>query len=193
MKRFRLILAATTVITLGVVGAALAEGMGPGDATHNRGGPGFHSVEAPIGIRWWMSGQKIGIDLGFGFNSEPASIDPTEKESSFALEAGVPFVCHSWDRVHTLIRPGILYQSQQVGFDSDPGIGFTFDTENQTTLDVMLEGEVEVFLADNFSVSAAHGFVFRSFDPGFGADSQTSFGTRGNNFTTIGFHAYIFK
>jgi hypothetical protein len=194
MRRLSLILAASAIVTLGLGGAALAAEMASGEATHNRGGPGFHSVEAPIGIRWWLSGQKVAIDLGFGFNSEPASIDPNEKETSFALEAGVPFVCHSWDRVHALVRPGILYQSQQVGFDSDPiASGIQFDTENQTTFDLMVEGEAEVFLADNVSVSAAHGFVFRSFDPGFGADSQTSFGTRGNNFTTIGFHIYIFK
>lgn len=194
MKRFRLILAASAMITLGLGGASLAADMDSGEATHNSGGPGFHSVEAPVGIRWWFSGQKVALDLGLGFSSDPAFIDPNESETSFAIEAGVPFVCHSWSRAHALIRPGILYQSQQVGFDSDlttPGI--QFDTENQTTFDVMLEGEAEVFLADNVSVSAAHGIGFRSFDPGFGADSQTSFRTRGNNFTTIGFHVYMFK
>ena len=192
MKRFRLVLAALTIVTLGLGGAALADDMG--SASHKGLGPGFHSIEAPVGLRWWFSGQKVALDLGFGFTSDPAFIDPNETETSFAVEAGVPFVCHSWDRVHALIRPGILYQSQQIGFDSDgttPGV--QFDTENQTTLDVMLEGEAEVFLADNFSVSAAHGIGFRSFDPGFGADSQTSFRTRGNNFTTIGFHIYLFK
>jgi hypothetical protein len=193
MLRLRLILAVSAVLTLGLGEAALAAEMGPGDAQHNRGGAGFHSVEAPIGIRWWLSSQKVGLDFGFGFNSEPAAIDPSEKVSSYALEFGVPFVCHSWDRVHALIRPGILYQSQQVGFDSNPAPGVQFDTENQTSFDITLEGEAEVFLADNVSVSAAHGFRFRRIDPGFGADSQTSFETTGNNFTTIGFHIYLLK
>ena len=194
MKCLRLILAVSAVLTFGLGGAALAAGMGPGDAAHNRGGVGFHSVEAPLGIRWWLSSQKVGLDFGLGFDSEPAFIDPDEKETSFALEFGVPFVCHSWEHVHTLIRPGILYQSQQIGFDSDPLTGgVQFDTETATSFDLMLEGEAEVFLAENVSVSAAHGIRFRSVDPGFGADSQTSFGTTGNNFTTIGFHMYIFK
>jgi hypothetical protein len=193
MKRLGWILAGSTVLTLGVCGAVMADSM-DSSAEHKRCGPGFHSIEAPIGIRMWLPSEKVGIDLGFGFDSEPASIDPNESVTRYAIEAGVPFVCHSWDRVHALIRPGVLYQSQQLGFDSDlvtPGV--QFDTENQTTLDVMLEGEAEVFLADNVSVSATHGIRFRSFDPGFGADTQTSFGTLGHNFTTIGFHIYLFK
>lgn len=190
MKRFRLVLAASTVITLCLGGTALAQD----GATHKHVGPGFHSVEAPIGIRWWMGSQKFALDLGLGFGSQPAGIDPDETEKNWALEAGVPIVCHSWDRAHALIRPGILYQSQQIGFDADgttPGV--QFDTENATALDVMLEGEAEVFLVDNVSVSAAHGFALRRVDPGFGADTETSWGTSGNNFTTIGFHIYMYK
>ena len=50
----------------------------------------------------------------------------------------------------------------------------------------------EVFLADNFSVSASHGIYFASFDSGApGADSQTLYGTLGNNFTEVGFHMYL--
>jgi len=193
MKHSRLILAFVAMLMLVLGGVALATEMGPGDASHHRGGFGFHNVEAPIGLRWWFSGEKVGLDLGLGFGSDPAFIDPDEKENHFALEAGVPFVCHSWDRVHVLVRPGILYQSQQVGFDADAGTpGVQFDTENVTAFDLSLEGEAEVFLADNVSVSASHGIRFRSVDPGFGADSQSSFGTFGNNFTNIGFHVYIF-
>lgn len=50
-----------------------------------------------------------------------------------------------------------------------------------------------MFLVDIVSVSAAHGLRFRRFTPAFGGDSESSFGTRGNNFTTIGFHLYMFK
>lgn len=192
MKRFGLILAASTVLTLGLGGAALAAEEYAGGHSHKAVACGFHSVEAPVGLRWWMSNRKLAFDLGLGFNSEPAGIDPNESEKRFAFEAGVPLVAYSWNRAHALIRPGILYQSQQVGFDADPGTpGVQFDTDNETTLDVMLEGEAEVFLVDNVSVSAAHGIGLRRFDPGFGGDSETSFGTRGNNFTTIGFHIYV--
>jgi len=191
MKRFGLILAASAVVTLGICGSAPAAEHA-GEHSHKQLAFGFHHVEAPVGIRWWFSNRMVAVDLGFGFDSEPAGIDPNESEKSFALEAGVPLVAHSFGRAHALFRPGVLYQSQQIGFDADPGTpGVQFDTDNQTTLDVMLECEAEVFLVDNISVSAAHGIGFTRFDPGSGADSQTSFGTRGNNFTTIGFHVYL--
>ena len=190
MKRGAIILTASVVITLGLSGAALAA---EDYARHKNFGAGFHSVEAPIGLRYWLSNQKVAVDLGFGFTSVPAGIDPNEKEKSYALEAGVPIVCHSWERAHALIRPGILYQSDQIGFDADPGTpGVQFDTDNETTLDFLLEGEAEVFLVNNISLSAAHGFRYRRFTPAFGGDSESSFGTRGNNFTTIGFHVYMY-
>src|SRR5437867_1987916 len=126
----------------------LAFGDMPGSAMHRSGGVGFHSVSAPLGLRWWFSGQKVGLDLGIGFSSTPAASDPNEKVTGWAFEAGVPFVCHSWDRVHFLIRPGILYESQEVGF----GAGPTFDTRTETTFSGLLEGEAEVFLVDNVSV-----------------------------------------
>jgi hypothetical protein len=191
MKRFGLILAASAVIALGAGGAALAADHS-GDHSHKQLALGFHSVEAPVGLRWWFPSRKVALDLGFGFASEPAFVDPNESEKSFAVEAGLPVAAYSWNRAHALFRPGILYQRDQIGFDADGGTpGVQYDTENQTTLDVMLECEAEVFLVENISVSAAHGIGFRKFDPGFVADSETSFGTRGNNFTTIGFHVYM--
>ena len=160
----------------------------PGSASHHSIGLGFHNVEAPVGIRWWLSGQKIGIDLGLGFSKTPAESDPDESVTGFGFDAGVPIVIHSWDRAHVLLRPGLLYTSQEVG----TGAGPTFDTFTPTTMSVQLEVEGELFLVDNISVSAAHGIAFSSFDPDLpGTDSQTSFGTTGNNFTTIGFHMYF--
>ena len=168
------------------------------DATHASGGLGFHDIAAPVGIRWWVSGQKVGIDLGIGFGSDPAFIDPDEKENHFAFDVGVPIVMHSWEGAHVLFRPGLLYTSQQVGFDSDPGVGFTFDTDNATSMNIRAEIEGEVYLRDNVSVSASTGLEFVSTQaanttPGSpDPDSQTSFGTIGRQFTQIGFHLYFF-
>ena len=162
------------------------------DAMHSPGSLGFHHVEAPIGLRWWLSGQKVGIDLGLGFNSTPAEIDPDESETGFALDIGVPFVLHSWENVHFMFRPGLLYQSQEEGFDEEPGTpGIQFDTESTSEMSLLAELEVEAFLRDNFSVSASHGIGFVRSDPGFGGDETTSFGTFGREFTNIGFHVYF--
>jgi len=162
---------------------------------HFNGGLGFHKVEAPLGVRWWFAGQKVGVDLGLGFGSRPASGDgyPDENLSDFALEMGVPLVFRSWDRVHLLFRPGVLYTSAAYTVsDATPPPPEPFETENATSLTVVAELEAEVFLADNLSVSASHGIGFTSTDPGGTASSETSFSTFGNNFTNIGFHFYFF-
>jgi len=185
----RLILAAAATFALLVVSlpqAARAE-MAPGE--HRNGSLGFHNDAAPVGVRWWFSGQKVGLDLGVGFGSSPAPSFPDEKLTNWGIDVGIPFVLHSWDRVHFMVRPGLLYQSQQFESTAPP---LAFDTEDGTTLFISGELEAEVFLADNFSVSASHGFGYSSFDPPGPGDSVSSFSTFGNNFTNVGFHVYLF-
>ena len=187
----RLSWTAVAFLLVGVSNVGLAQdSMHSTEAKHRNIGLGFHNVEAPVGLRWWFSGQKVGLDLGLGFSSSSAEDAgyPDEQLSSWAVDVGVPFVAHSWTRAHVLLRPGILYESDQVAATSPP---VDFDTEDQTNLAVSLEIEGELFLVDNFSVSASHGIAFNSFDPGFGADNQTSFSTIGRNFTTVGFHMYF--
>ena len=43
-------------------------------------------------------------------------------------------------------------------------------------------------VADNFCVSAVHGFAIVNDDPAVDAD----WGTTGDNFTHVGFHVYLF-
>lgn len=163
-------------------------------AEHHNGALGFHNVEAPVGVRWWFTGQKMALDLGVGFSSSPGFIDPDEKVTDYAIDVGLPIVLKSWDRVHLILRPGFLYQSFGFQVDTDPDPLVTnIDTENATQFVVAGELEAEVFIVDNFSVSASHGIGFVTFDSGLpNSDSQSSFGTLGNNFTEIGFHLYVF-
>ena len=110
MKR---VAVAVAVLLIGIITSlAMADDMA-GSPTHKNIGVGFHNVEAPLGIRWWLKDQKIGIDLGLGYSSTPGDLDPDESVTGLAFEVGVPFVIHSWDRVHVLLRPGLLYQSQE--------------------------------------------------------------------------------
>ena len=106
MKKLILALAIMTVTS---AGTAMAQD-GP---THQNGAIGFHNVEAPLGIRWWFSGQKAGIDLGFGFANFPGDEDPDENVNSFAIDAGLIYRFKSWERVHILGRLGLLYQSEE--------------------------------------------------------------------------------
>lgn len=153
---------------------------------HQNGGLGFHNVDAPIGVRWWLSDQKVAIDAGFGLGSEEdTGVD--ESLSHWAFDVGVPILLKSLDRAHFLVRPGILYRSQEVVVDAGPPV----DTDNNTELAISVELEAEVFLADGFSVSAAHGLAFINRDPAVG-ESATDWGTIGSNFTNVGFHLYFF-
>ena len=115
----RLFLAVACSFTLLAAGATIASAAAP-DAMHARGGVGFHQVEAPIGLRWWLSGQKLALDFGLGLNSDSGRHRSGQKETRWAIDFGVPIVWHSWESVHVLFRPGIFYESQQVGFDGDP-------------------------------------------------------------------------
>lgn len=187
MKRLITVAAATLAILFSSPPAAVHAEMMSGE--HMNGSLGFHNVEAPIGLRWWFSGQKVGLDVGLGFASTPAPSYSDEKLTSWTVEVGVPFVIHSWSRAHVMLRPGILYGSQQFESTSPPT---PFDTADGTTFVVTGEVEAEVFLVENVSVSASHGIGFASFDPPGSGDSITSFSTFGNNFTNIGFHVYFF-
>jgi hypothetical protein len=155
---------------------------------HYNGSLGFHNLTAPLGGRWWLGGQKIGLDFGLGFASEPAS-GYDEDLTNWAVEVGVPIVVKNWDKVHVLFRPGLLYESEEVQMTSPPT---PFATDDMTSFSLTAEIEAEVFIVDNFSVSASHGIGFFSVDPAGGGDSSTSFGTLGNNFSLIGFHVYFF-
>jgi hypothetical protein len=158
-------------------------------ARHLNGSLGFHHVEAPLGGRWWLSGQRIGLDGGIGFSSVPSTIYSDEKLQSWAFEFGVPIVLRSWDRVHFMVRPGLLWRTEEFVISAPPA---RFDTDNLSQFDLSGELEVELFLADNVSVSASHGIALSIADPPGPGGSQTSLNTLGNNFTTIGFHIYFF-
>jgi hypothetical protein len=194
MNRSLSILAVTLFALLTILPAlALADDMPP--AEHKSIGLGFHDVDAPVGVRWWLAGQKVGIDLGVGFSSESATLDgyPNDNTSSLAFSAGVPIVVKSWERVHVLFRPGFFYHKEEVvvsdGFATPTPEPFA--TQDIKTIRISGELEAEVFLMSNLSVSASHGIAYESVDFG-GPDKQTSFGTLGNNFTDIGFHMYLF-
>ena len=149
---------------------------------------------APIGVRWWIPDSRIGFDVGFGFQTHTAELNRDENETGWAIDLGLPVVAKSWDRVHVLVRPGFTYGSQQEGYKD---IDDRFDTANITEWGITGEAEAEVFLADNFSVSAAEGVAFGKVTvpgdvSGSGRDEDfTVFGTIGSDFTTIGFHVYL--
>lgn len=148
---------------------------------HHPIGLGFHDSVAPIGVRYWFEGQKIGLDAAVGIETQDAG---DESLMDFAFDFGLPLVIRSWDRVHALVRPGVQYISDQVLLAGDK--------ERASTLGVLLEIEAEVFLAENASVSASHGIRVTNYNPAGDGDSSTEFHTIGREFTQVGFHVYLF-
>src|SRR5205814_4680902 len=124
---------------------------------------GFHESFAPLGIRHWFGSQKVGLDLGVGFSSEPSLLFADEHLKSWAASGGVPIVLSSWPRVHALFRPGVTYRSQQVDAS-----GVSFATVSEKTLNIKAEIEGEAFILENFSVSASTGLGYERFDSGEG-------------------------
>jgi hypothetical protein len=156
-----------------------------GAPQHAKGALGFHNVEAPLGIRWWMN-DKVALDVGLGVGSEEnAGLD--ESLSHWAIDVGVPIRLQSFDKLHFILRPGLLYQSQEDVIDAGPPV----EKDNDTFMTIGAEFEAEYFFTDRFSVSAAHGFAIMNRDPAVG-ESTSDWGTTGANFTNIGFHVYVF-
>jgi len=148
---------------------------------------GFHGTAAPLGARWWLGGGWVGLDAAVGYASSRSLLYDGETLATWTFDGGLPVPLGKWDRVWLLLRPGLLYQVEQVERSGPPE---AFATENVVSYDLTLEFEAEVFLADRFSVSAAHGVAYQTVDrPGSG--SISTFGTTGGNFTSVGFHVYF--
>ena len=168
-------------LVLVVLFASQAFGQGP---THDNVAVGFHHASAPIGIRWWFNdSQSMAFDVGVGITSNDTGDD---SETDFTFDLGLPMVLKAWNRAHFLFRPGFMYES-----DAEVLGG---EVERGSIISILAELEAEVFVTDNFTVSASNGFGIFITDPPapdeVESDSRTDFGTFGNNITEIGFHLY---
>jgi len=146
-------------------------------------------IDAPIGVRWWLGAQRVGLDLGFGFSTHKNEA-ADKNANDWSIDAGIPLSLKSWEHVRVIARPGINYTSQD---DYVPGAVLgTFEKITDKFTTVTGEIEAEVFLAENVSVSASHGLGIVYYDPGeSGEESTTDFTTFGRNFTSVGFHVYM--
>src|ERR1044072_2328521 len=73
------------------------------NAQGSKGGIGFRSGNAPIGVRWWVIPQ-LGIDLAGGYTSENINYLNTldqpadETFNSYTVDLGVPLAMRSEER-----------------------------------------------------------------------------------------------
>src|SRR5881296_2673421 len=68
----RILVVAAALLSLYCMGSPTLAYSGPA-AEHPSVGVGFHDTAAPLGVRWWLASQKVGIDLGLGFHSDDAA------------------------------------------------------------------------------------------------------------------------
>ena len=179
MKRMICMVAVAAALSASVASAQ----QGP---RHNGGALGFHDADAPLGFRWWFRGQKLALDAGVGFSSHEEEITAgnTETFSHWVIDAGLPILLKSWgNHVHFMLRPGILYRSDEV-------LTTTGAKDKDTEFDARAELEAEYFLVENVSLSASMGIGLQNFNPAEG-ESTTDWSTFGGNFTQVGFHVYL--
>jgi hypothetical protein len=173
------------LLAVAVLALALTAGRASAEPPmHYQGGLGFHDSAAPIGGRWWLN-DKFAIDAGFGISSRDIGSDNLKH---WAIDLGIPILLKSWDRVHFILRPGVMMESQDVVTDVGPPI--VIDQDKTTTFGAELEAEV--FLADNLTMSASHGLAIVNVNPAGPGPSYTDWSTTGSNFTELGFHVYLF-
>ena len=196
MKKL-IILAAAATMMFGAVSAQAADDM--------KGGLGFHVGGSPFGTiltfvtpgtqaaptlggRQWFT-SNIGVDLGVGFNSFKAEQGTqTETWTGIGFDIGLPIVVKKFDRVNFIFRPGFQYGTLE---DKDESVIPTVTTKFTMT-GFSGELEAEWMVADNVSISAAHGIAYNTMkDDGTPEIKFTSIGTTGSNFTQLGFTIYL--
>ena len=163
------------------------------------GGPGFRSLVTPVdvvpigptatpslGLRQWFNDQ-VAVDIGLGYSQFKIEPQP-EKWTGFVVDVGLPLsVKRVNDKVNFILRPGFQWSSLEDKDETNAN-----NNVKWTTIGVTGELEVEWMLAENLSVSAAHGVgYFRLEDDGNPKTTITSVGTSANNFTQLGFHVYL--
>jgi hypothetical protein len=165
-------------------------------------GIGFHSSDAPIGARWWMSSNQYAIDLGIGFGTEKGvtlidtnnnGTNDTRVEETlghWTAELGMPWAMRRWSKVAVMLRPALRYTSE------DDLESFLADGSRvkRNTYGVTGELEVEWQIAHNLGISASHGLEYTTTKlDQEGAVSQWSLDTTASDFTSLGFHVYLWK
>jgi hypothetical protein len=165
-------------------------------------GPGYFRSEFPVGARIWFT-PKIAGDIGFGFSMESTDAPGNilgKGSTTYGFELGLPFVLHSTDNALFFIRPGLAYASAPNPFTVTSGTPpVTKDYFDNRESQMWVSGSLgaEYFFTERFSIEAAHGIVFKSFNPGSDAkdvlDAKTysAIETEAFGISNIGFHYYF--
>jgi len=153
---------------------------------------GYYNSDAPVAVRYWAT-DMVAIDGGIGLSmievADPSATDPdaTTNTFSFWFDVGVPVKVWDHERAHFFVRPGVL-----LGILDDREFGTGTLDETWTVVTGQLALGAEVFLTDNFSLDARHGFnlIFTT-PPEDVGESTMDVKTFGDSVTNVGFHFYF--
>ena len=197
MKRIALVALATTLL----VAAAHAEGKGGlgfrlsgTDLGAASASPVNFTASPNLGIRQWLS-ERAGLDAALGFATISAENATTKLAdgTGFSFDLGVPISAKKWEKVNLIFRPGFIWSRVSVEDKTSPV------PPNKTTGTLMaFTGEIEVewMVADMLSISASHGIAYHSTkiednDTPKSELKTSGFQSVGSNFTSLGFHVYL--
>ena len=198
MKKIACVALAATLLA----GAAHAEVMGglgfrsSGPISVPTAAPVDFSASPTIGIRHWVS-DRLGLDGAIGFatlSAEGGTPSTTVAEGSgFTFDLGLPISMKSWEKVNVIVRPGFQYGTASL---KDKTLPTPPNEDTATLMAILGEIEVEYMIAERLSISASHGVRWQSFKLEDNASPAneltiTGFQTQGANFTTLGFHVYL--
>ena len=170
--------------------AATAAAFSPTQAGEMRYGLGYFRPEAPVGGRVWLN-DMMAVDLGIGVSNREVpylenKVTVSDKKTSFTFDAGLPYVVAGDETTKFFVRPGITFASNPVWDAAED------DWATSTEFWVAGSLGVEHWFGKHFSLSAAHGLLFKSMDPGTkGSDTTSQFTTEALGIANLGFHFYF--
>ena len=177
----------TALMVLAATATAMATAQAAGEMHY---GLGYFRPEAPVGGRVWLN-EKMAVDFGIGLENREVGYvtdkaTESEKKTSFTIDAGLPYVLAGDETTKFFVRPGVTFASSPVWDAAED------DWASATQFWVAGSLGVEHWFGKHFSLSAAHGLLFKSMDPGTkGSDSVTEFTTESLGIASLGFHFYF--
>ena len=200
MKRLVVALLVALAVAAGGFSSRCARAAdGAPDTSHAEFGLGFHKTNTPIGGRLWSRGQRMGIDLGFGYHAEDTALEDGRSTVFVTLvgDFGVPITAARWDKLRFIVRPGFTVQSEDAQVAAavdDLGNVIRSDVAKYYTYTASGEFEVEYYVTSRFTASCGYGAEFSHSKLDYpNTGSLNTSGTTATSLFQVGFHLYVWQ
>ncbi len=159
-----------------LAGASPARAGGFGHDVSRRLGVAMISPEVPLGVRYLFE-RRVGLELGLGLTARERA------HGDAHLDAGILIALAPGDRVNFYLRPGARFASMHPA------------GAPETTVELNLGFDFEVFVAPDFSVTASQGvaldFVSAGAISSSPSEDHREFNLFGGGWPHLGFVYYL--